>query len=317
MKEKIKNLLFKGLTLEQISNQLNISAKALKEEVNKSGYPKLKYSVGVELEGYSTLGYSSLLNTLKQNGVDISFRSWQEQSLTGVNNWTLTTDGTVKGFKGQNGEKGMEIVSPPLRSLDSLEKILELIRDGEVMDGKHNMFKTNKTCGLHIHFGTEGMDKEMLKKVYTTYRLFEPFLDLILASSRLNNVNCNTIKNLSFDNAIKVETKKYWSVRTKIDRVTIEFRKHQSSTNFNKIRNWILILQQLIQYAEKTTLISILEKEPSFSYFYEIISNPNLIAYYNARKYSFEKKGNFNKDKFNSIVEETWLQVVEDTSLKN
>ena len=290
--EDIIKLLHKGYTLEQVAEKLQKPAATIRSGlISKYPLPKLQKTVGVELEGFSTLGYSGVINALKKQGIDIQFRDWQEQSLTGITNWTLTTDGTVKGFPGQSGQKGMEIVSPPLSSLETLQKVVEAIRDGEVMGGMHHRFKINRTCGLHVHVGTQGMDKVTLEKVYTVYRILESYLDLMLSESRgFNDTHCKTIHSLSFKEAILSTTTKYWSVRTKVERPTIEFRKHQASTSFHRIQYWILILQQIILYAEKNTMVSILKNKPSFAYLYEVLSNPNLIAYFNARRKTFEDK---------------------------
>lgn len=290
--EKIINLLKQGLTLENACERLKLNVREIKQELDKKyPLPKLQKTVGVELEGFSTLGYKGLVDAIKAKGIDIQYREWQHESLTGINNWTLTTDGTVKGFKAQNGMKGMEIVSPPLTSLNTLEKIVTIIRDGEALDGRHHIFKINRTCGLHVHFGTQGMDKNTLEKVYTLYRILEPYLDLMLSESRsFNDSYCRPIQTLSFNDAIKTETTKYWSVRAKLERVTIEFRKHQAATKFNRIQNWILILQQIILYAEKSTLVSLIKRKPSFEYLYEVLAHPVLIAYFNTRWKHFELK---------------------------
>lgn len=290
--EDIIKLLYKGYTLEQVAEKLQKPAATIRSGlISKYPIPKLQKTVGIELEGFSTFGYQGVIDALKKQGIDIEYRSWQEQSLTGITNWTLTTDGTVKGFPGQNGHKGMEIVSPPLSNLDTLKKVVEAIRDGEIMGGMHHRYKINRTCGLHVHIGTQGMSKETLEKVYTVYRMLEAYLDLMLSESRgFNDVHCKTIHSLPFREAILSTTTKYWSVRTKYDRPTIEFRKHQGSTSFHRIQYWVLILQQIILYAEKNSLVSIIKNKPSFEYLYEVLSNPNLIAYYNARRKTFEDK---------------------------
>jgi len=292
--QEVIELLHKGHTLDQIAGELKTSAKVLRDSLKeKYPLPGLDFSVGIEIEGFSLVGYSSLLNILQKEGIDISFREWQEDSLSGITNWTLTTDGSVTGFKSQLS-KGMEIVSPPLYTMEKVEEfkiILNTIRNSSKMGGELNLFKVNKTCGVHIHFGINGRSTKFINKAYTLYRLFEPFLDGMLSSSREFNKNhCKNVNNLTFKKAMSVNTLKYWSIRVKEDRPTIEFRKHQGSTSYYKILYWILILQQILKHAEKIDKVSKLGDIANFSYFYKIIKNPLLIAYFNRRKKRFDKK---------------------------
>jgi hypothetical protein len=310
MKEVISRL-HKGLTLDEIAVELKTTARSLKKSLHdKYPLPKLKFSVGIELEGYSSLGIYNMVDVLRDRGVDIQYRDWQSESLTGIDNWTLTTDGSIQGFKGQE-EKGQEIVSPPIytmRQMEELKLIVETIRSGEHMKGKHNIYRINKSCGLHVHFGVYGRNETFLKKAYQLYRIFEPYLDGMLAKSRQFNRNhCKSVTDMDFDTAISARTDKYWSIKVKRNAPTIEFRKHQGCANYYRILYWVLILQQILLEAEKIKSVSMVENSYTFEYFYQVIANPILISYYNERKRRFdEKKG----------LDEGFAQAAVDTVLK-
>ena len=294
--EKVLTMLHNGLSLDQIAGELNTSARVLKSQLQeKYPLPGLDFSIGVEIEGFSTIGLYNLVKVLRNEDIDIEFREWQPNSLVGVRNWTLTTDGSVKGFKGQfETHKGMEIVSPPLYSMERLEElktILNTLRDGAKMSGLHNKFKVNKSCGVHVHFGVDERGEKFLKKVYTLYRIFEPFLDCMLSESRHFNRNyCKAVTLLPFQKAISDRTDKYWSIRMKKDMPTVEFRKHQGTTSYYRILYWILILQQILKKAEKIKKVSSLGKKATFAYFYKVLDNPLLIAHFNSRKVHFDEK---------------------------
>lgn len=301
-RESVKTFLFSGLTYRDISKELDISLDILKKSFN---VPRLELKFGVEIEGFSFFSREEIKNVINNNSdIDISLKHWEQQS-TNEENWNITTDGSINLPTIENNStifperKGYEIVSPPLvggKGLKELNTILEIIRDPKLMEDK--IYLTNKSCSIHIHLCVEQLKKSEIKKIYNLYQYFEESIDKMLPASRIydksrnnNSSYCESIKHLSFKDAFKGDYGKYWSLKISSNIPTIEFRKHSGSTSFIKIRNWILILQQLYNFAiSNEDIYKMSEIKRNSLSLHSILYYPVLMGYYNERKRKFDKQ---------------------------
>jgi hypothetical protein len=301
-RESVKTFLFSGLTYRDISKKLQISLETLKKSFN---VPSLELKFGVEIEGFSVASREEIKNIIDNNStIDISLKDWENQS-TKEKNWIITTDGSINLPTIESNStvfperKGYEIVSPPLvtkKEIKDLKKILEIVRNPKLMG--HKIYLTNKSCSVHIHLCVEQLEKSEIKKIYNLYQYFEEDIDKMLPASRIydksrnnNSSYCESISNLSFADAFKGDYGKYWSLKISSSIPTIEFRKHSGSTSFIKIRNWILILQQLYNFAiSNEDIYKMSENKRNSLSLHGILYYPVLMAYYNERKRKFDKQ---------------------------
>ena len=164
----------------------------------------------------------------------------------------VVRDGSVSG--------GLEVVSPVMQTSDfsNLEKVCVLLNA--------NNAKVNRNCGLHVHIGAADMTPQQYINVFINYMYLEPIIDASLAPSRRENKYCRTMRGrenallsmmgeadfakhdvedvFDYNRYFKVNACAYERHRT------IEFRQHQGSTDFVKIRNWVEFLTSLCEWSK-------------------------------------------------------------------
>jgi len=183
---------------------------------------------------------------------------------------------------------GREIVSPILqgkKGLEALETIMKIV--------KRNNGRVSTSCGLHVHlditeWGQQGTETliENAKRFTKLYAKYEDGIDSIMPESRkrMNNQFCygykrnnhasenmgvagmfekiDAISNYSqlkdFQNWSSYGSFRYskvnWYAFEKHS--TVEVRHHSATTQWKKLKNWVLFLLGFIAVAEKRNTIA-------------------------------------------------------------
>lgn len=179
-----------------------------------------------------------------------------------VSYWKLTTDASV--------DNGYELVSPVLQGdagLADLKKVCEALAEANCT--------VNRSCGLHIHLDA-GSEFSAIKNFTKLYIKHEEALDSIMPPSRRGSgaqyVRSNLQRHNSMEQALtqlnragtmeelssavcsrnryhKLNTESYWNYGT------IEVRHHSGSVEYEKISNWILLLQGMFDTAEECSQV--------------------------------------------------------------
>jgi hypothetical protein len=213
---------------------------------------------GIELEVYGA-SRESLIREITRAGIQIEGQTYNHRTST---QWKIVSDSSISGANGN------EIVSPVLTGLDGMEQIkkicIGLNRAGA---------KINNSCGFHVHFGANDFNLDNFKNLLTSFtHLEEKFDDIIPASRRANNNSfCKNISSITAGNKITTIQKinsatsinsmassvfgggRYYklNVQSFLRYGTVEFRQHSGTTQFSKIKNWILICGRLVEYAKQ------------------------------------------------------------------
>lgn len=262
---KIKALIDLGLTRSQIAELMgigygfvqNVYAKhvGVSRTNNRSTIQQAVFRVlpftrkfGVEIEAFfkSSRGIDKLKNLLQQQGVAIG--NGDRSAQMGV--WKVTSDSSIRA----NGGRAFELVSPILEGqagLEELAKVCQALKECGA--------RINKSCGLHIHFDAEGFDVQTWKNLLINYAKIEDAIDAFMPTSRRanNNTYCQSMKGheASLQSATTVERVislmgssryKKVNVHSYARHKTVEFRQHSGSVEFEKIKNWILFLHNLV-----------------------------------------------------------------------
>mgnify|MGYP002868824150 CR=1 FL=1 len=125
----------------------------------------------------------------------------------------------------------------------------------------------NRSCGLHVHIGARELADAEYCNVFVNYMEMETAIESFLAPSRRDNASqwCRSLRNhevavrqartkdemrraLGGDRYHKVNAEAYRRHKT------IEFRQHQGSINFSKIKAWIDFLAKLVEWSKKNRL---------------------------------------------------------------
>jgi hypothetical protein len=220
---------------------------------------------GIEIEMASIPdGYSALINALRAKGVSASYESYNHSTRA---HWKLTTDASC----------GWELVSPVLTigedAFEEVRKVCEALNECRVV--------VNRKCGLHVHIGAAHFNIRALKNFAKNYLKFEDFFDAIMPESRRRDNNrfiashrsrfgaydseaaiatgFNRITEATDLRALQIvmqpnreayyavsEPSRYYKLNlTAFGRYqTVEFRQHSGTTDYRKIRNWVLLLNE-------------------------------------------------------------------------
>tara|TARA_R110000787_G_scaffold217183_2_gene326066 strand:- start:2180 stop:3250 length:1071 start_codon:yes stop_codon:yes gene_type:complete len=254
---------------------------------------------GVEIETASPIHKDQLAIKLKLL-TGLSVTSERYNHTDSYTNWKIVTDSTIHTTSSHPYD--CEIVSPILKGetgLNDLEKMLTALNDCNV--------KVNKSCGLHIHHDAKMLNATQMIKLSQFYTFYETALDSLMPMSRRYtnsyNVPMKHRHESSTDLFERVESKKAlstWIAREQnisakeynmstafsgtfrrecklnIQRAfqshkTIEFRHHSSTTEFAKLKNWIILTQAMMVFASNNRKKISKDHKPSFARMFKLL----------------------------------------------
>lgn len=164
-------------------------------------------------------------------------------------------DGSVRG------DNPIECVTPVLNygarkdGKKLLKQCVKALNDANV--------SVNRSCGLHVHIGSNDLTDEQYSNVFVNYMHLELLIDTIMAPSRRGN-GCNWCATLQGKGLEDCHTRlsvrralnrnRYHKVNPMSGHGTIEFRQHQGSANFDKIFNWVMFCARLVEWSKTNRL---------------------------------------------------------------
>lgn len=205
--------------------------------------PRLR-KFGVELECFGAPRERIIAEAQSRSLMVLS----QRYNHTDINTAKIVSDASVRGADAN------EVVTPPLSEWDDLKTICESIR---AAGGR-----VNKSCGLHVHLDFSERDVALAQRIGHNYYMLRLLINNSLAPSRASNSYCmiDAVPAFSEHPASLGELLgrgRYCAVNyCAIARHgTIEFRQHQGSLNFAKIRKWIMFLQSLVEWSKDHEIV--------------------------------------------------------------
>ena len=120
--------------------------------------------------------------------------------------------------------------------------------------------KVNGSCGLHVHIDAAGFSMATWRNLALSYKHLEPIIDRFMPASRRDNRYCRGLGHVSDEMIRSARTvdelkgrigDRYHKVNLGAysRHKTVEFRQHSGTTNFTKMRNWVLFLHKLVTFA--------------------------------------------------------------------
>lgn len=203
---------------------------------------------GVEIE-FTTATREEVARLMNAKGVSAYVEGYNHST---KNHWKVITDSSC----------GYELVSPPLKGregMEQLRKACEALKEAGA--------KVDRRCGLHVHHDINDYNAKQIANIFAIYIKLETTIDTLVPNSRRANNNrfCgslfagttqqNILNKLKEVNSLD-DIKNIWHTRyvkvnfqSYVKYGTIEFRQHSGSTEFDKIYNWILLTQQIVDMA--------------------------------------------------------------------
>lgn len=203
---------------------------------------------GVEIE-FTAATREEVARLMNEKGVNTYVEQYNHSTKS---HWKVITDSSC----------GFELVSPPLKGREGLEQLKKAC-----VALKEAGAKVDRSCGLHVHHDINDYNAKQIANIFAIYVKLETTIDSLVPVSRRasNNTFCRSlfqgksqqaildklkevnslddIKNIWHTRYVKVNFQSYLKYGT------IEFRQHSGSTEFDKIYNWILLTQQIVDTA--------------------------------------------------------------------
>ena len=165
----------------------------------------------------------------------------------------FTTDSSIRSTPGREGSP-IECVSPVLdgdrAGFDRLSECCAALNEAGAY--------VNRSTGLHVHIGAQNLSGEQYVNVFKNYQKLEAVINTFMAPSRRNCHWCASLQRYDFSDCYNasgvcrvMNGDRYHSVNPVAygSHGTIEFRQHQGTTNFKKIKMWVTFVSKLVAYS--------------------------------------------------------------------
>lgn len=194
---------------------------------------------GIEIEMYG-VDKHRLARLMNSAGIRCAVEGYNHLTRS---HWKIINDVSIRR------DRSCELVSPVLNGAAGLETVETVCRILNDMNAKVGI-----TCGLHVHHEATGFTFETLKKVVHVYRRIEKHVDAFMPKSRRAN-NAVLLQSVvgapdvAFEN--RNEGYRYFKVNCQsyFRHGTIEFRHHGGTTEFKKIKSWVLFTACVVEKA--------------------------------------------------------------------
>ena len=235
-REKVNALIKLGLRENEIS-------VILPKELHQTH----KYTFGVEIE--------CVMNRSRfENVASVPYHFEHYNHTDNRVYFKFTTDGSIRrNYDDTDFESSpIECVSPILSSSDGFSK-LKACCNSLNEAGAY----VNRSTGMHVHIGAGNLTSQQYVNVFKNYQKLESVIDSFLAPSRTNGEYCVSMRGLDFSSCYSISDvcdvipSRYYKVNAKAFAAhgTIEFRQHQGTTNYTKIKNWVKFCAKLVAYS--------------------------------------------------------------------
>ena len=228
---------------------------------------------GVEIE-FTTASKEEVAARMNEKGVPTYVEYYNHSTR---DHWKVITDSSC----------GYELVSPILKGrqgLAQLEKACEALREAGA--------QVNRKCGLHVHHDINDFEVKDIKNLFATYIKFEEVIDTFVPNSRRENNNrfckslsiCGMDKNTTLKELQKTKTindiaslfnTRYLKLnfQSYLKYGTVEFRQHSGTIEFDKIYNWIILTQQMVNNSKiRKVNFKYSDKWNTMSYFTDVLN---------------------------------------------
>ena len=220
------------------------------------------FGVEIEFTDLSEREIMDLVRKLTASGIPTRYEGYNHQLRT---TWKIVTDASVRNPKYRCG---FELVSPPLKGTEGLEQVRTALKVLSKAGAK-----INRSCGLHIHHDASWWTVKEFKNVYRLYSRMEATLDEAMPRSRRGSNNYYCMSNRAvlasrLDQFEAIKTieglRDFWGSRYyKVNMEswwrhgTIEFRHHSGTIEADKIINWIVFTQLIVNRAESSRKLKV------------------------------------------------------------
>jgi len=274
--------------------------KLLKKNPNIELMPLLSY--GLELEGL-VKNREEFYGKLKDElGFKVKLTGYDHEMANEL--WKVGDDGSVR--RSMNDEErgnyqSVELITPKLYAVDGLKKVKAVL---DIWNGLGAA--VNNSCGFHVHVDAFKFSRRDLARLLLVWLRIEPVIYFLVSPSRRDNSYAKFLRrennyNLAnmilgrFDNGDR-----YYALNLAAFKKykTVEFRIHQGTTNFEKVKNWTIFCLKFIEKVKAGLKWYHFSEEPSIEEVLDKlgITENSVSILQNARKFLIERYNHFRKE---------------------
>jgi len=212
---------------------------------------------GVEIEFICRVSQREICNIIRrETGVDVVPASYSDRDTT---KWRMKTDVSLS-------RGGLELVTPILENEEDLETLKKVIN---VLDANG---RVNSSCGIHVHTDCRNTKTHQVRKLMKYIGKYELAMNKLVSKSRRGysrwcNDNWKAYRNsegssptqlfIRLNSKTKrqllntIQDSRYakWNFQNYMNHGSVENRMHQGSLNAEKIANWVLLNQAMVNCA--------------------------------------------------------------------
>jgi hypothetical protein len=258
-------------------------------------------SYGLELEGL-VKDRNEFYERLKEIGFKVILTGYSHEM--GNELWKVGDDGSVR--RSMNDEersnyKSVELTTPKLYSVEGFKKIKMVLDIWNKIGAA-----VNNSCGFHVHVDASNFTRQDLARLLLVWMRIEPVVYFLVSPSRRENSYTRLLRKASYHTIARMlfgeinEDDRYHALNLVAFKKyrTVEFRLHQGTTNFEKVKNWTIFCLKLMekvksglkwyQISEEPTVEEVLDKLGITDNAVPIIQN--------ARKFLIERYNHFKEE---------------------
>jgi hypothetical protein len=259
------------------------------------------FSYGLELEGL-VKNRVTFYEKMKDLGFKVKLTGYSHEMENEL--WKVGDDGSIRrnmSFNERQQYESIELTTPKLCSAEGFKKVKK------VLDIWNEIGSTiNNSCGFHVHVNAYSFNERDIARLILTWMRIEPVIYFLVSPSRRNNYYAKMLrKELSSTIARLIlgfvtSDDRYYA----INRVayhkykTIEFRIHQGTTSFEKVKNWTIFCLKLMEKVKKGLKWCHFSEEPTIEEVLDklgIVENAAPIIQ-EARRYFIERYNHFRTE---------------------
>ena len=243
----------------------------LKKNPNIELMPLTSY--GLELEGL-VKDRERFYERLTELGYNVKLTGYSHEM--GNELWKVGDDGSVRrsmNDEERNNYQSVELTTPKLYAVDGLRKVKTAL---EVWNGIGA--SVNNSCGFHVHVDAYNFSQRELARLLLVWMRIEPVVYFLVSPSRRNNSYAKFWRRESLYNIANMilgridDDDRYYALNLAAFRKykTVEFRVHQGTTNFEKVKSWTIFCLKLVEkvksglkwyhFSEEPTIEEVLDK---------------------------------------------------------
>jgi hypothetical protein len=276
--------------------------RLLKKNPNIELIPLLSY--GLELEGL-VKNRDEFYRKLKEIGYKVRLTGYSHDMENEL--WKVGDDGSVR--RSMNDEErgnyqSVELTTPKLYAVNGFKKVKEVLNIWNKLGSA-----VNNSCGFHVHVDAFGFSRRDLARLLLVWMRIEPVVYFLVSPSRRDNSYAKFLRgsnNYNLTNMILGQinnSDRYHALNLAAFKKyrTIEFRIHQGTTNFEKVKSWTIFCLKLMEKVKNGLKWYHFSEEPSIE---EVLDKLGIVEnavpiIQEARKFLIERYNHFRKEKQN------------------